>query len=326
LQGRPGAPPSLLAPTREPRHRPGHLEPGPPPGALGTALPPTGATPRLASIGVCGARPDRTPPAARPGTARARACLACAPGGRRPAGSAWWALPGGRPQGGSTRRPHPLREPKSPEAMLGLGPCGLCLGCAAPAGGHDHSRADPCPPGSGRRRLGVPLSRQGQATSPTAPRHPPPDAPGHQLASPRQAGPTLPPPCGPRPTGAPRHRRHGPCAGGLPVGHGHPGSRRSVRLQDRVPRPPQRRRGPTCLRRGAAPVGGNPRQRSAACNGYACLERGRPPTAARKGGANPRRAAGSTVVSAWLRLCRCTEDKKQPDDLKKKLLANSKST
>jgi hypothetical protein len=33
-------------------------------------------------------------------------------------------------------------------------------------------------------------------------------------------------------------------------------------------------------------------------------------------GANPRRAAGSTVVFSWLRLFRCTEDKKHHEDLK----------
>jgi Transposase IS116/IS110/IS902 family len=41
--------------------------------------------------------------------------------------------------------------------------------------------------------------------------------------------------------------------------------------------------------------------------GYACRERGRHPTEARKVGTNPRRAAGATVVAAWLRLCRGTQ-------------------
>jgi transposase len=39
-------------------------------------------------------------------------------------------------------------------------------------------------------------------------------------------------------------------------------------------------------------------------------ERGRPPTDARKVGAHPRLAAGSTVVSSWLRLCRGTQYKR----------------
>jgi hypothetical protein len=278
---------------------------------------PPGAPPCLASIGPGGARTARTPPAARTGTASARARLAFAPGGRSPAGSAGRARPWGRPQGGRPGRPHPFREPKRTEAMLGRGPCRLCLGGAAPAGGQAPSRASPGPQGAGRRRLGVPLSRPGPAPSPTAMRQTPQDAPGPQRARPRQAGQTLPTPGGPRPTGTHRHRRHGPCARGMPGGHGPTGARRRVRRQDRSPLPPQRRRVPTCLRRGAAPVWGHPRQRAEAWQGAAGLERGRHPTEARKGGANPRRAAGATGVSSGLRLCRCTEGKKPHDDLKK---------
>ena len=44
--------------------------------------------------------------------------------------------------------------------------------------------------------------------------------------------------------------------------------------------------------------------------GYACLERGRHPTEVRKVVPNPRRAAGSTVVSYWLRLFRWPQDKR----------------
>src|SRR5215510_14597188 len=101
------------------------------------------------------------------------------------------------------------------------------------------------------------------------------------------------------------------------VGHCQTGSSRSVRLKDRSPLYPQLRRFPTCIRRGAAPVWCNPRQRYEACKGYSCLERGRHPTEASKVVPNPRIAAGSTVVSYWLRLFRCTEDKKHHDDLKK---------
>jgi hypothetical protein len=115
----------------------------------------------------------RPPPAARPGPARSRARRACAPGGRSPAGSAWRARHGGRHPGGRPWRPHPFREPKRTDDRLGLGPCSRCRGCAAPAGGHAQRRAAPCPPGAGRRRLGVPLSRSGQATSPTATRKTP---------------------------------------------------------------------------------------------------------------------------------------------------------
>jgi hypothetical protein len=41
--------------------------------------------------------------------------------------------------------------------MLGMSPFGICLGCAAPAGGDDQSRAYPHPQSAGRRCLGVPL-------------------------------------------------------------------------------------------------------------------------------------------------------------------------
>ena len=202
--------------------------------------------------------------------------------------------------------------------MRGLGPCRRCLGCAAPAGGHDPSRAYPGPQGSGRRRLGVPLSRPGQAPAPPATRHTPHDEPGQPRESPRPAGHTLPTTCGPRPTGAPRHRRQGPCARGMPGGHGQPGARRRVRCKDRAPLSPQRRRLPTCIRSGAAPVWGHPRPRSAAWTGSAGRERGWPPTAARQVGANPPSAAGSPVVSSWLRLCRGTEDETPHADLTKR--------
>jgi transposase len=66
---------------------------------------------------------------------------------------------------------------------------------------------------------------------------------------------------------------------------------------------------PTCLRKAAAPVWCHPRRREEAGRGHASRDRGRHPTEARKVGANPRRAAGSPVVSSWLRLFRCTEDK-----------------
>ena len=74
---------------------------------------------------------------------------------------------------------------------------------------------------------------------------------------------------------------------------------------------------PTCMGRGAAPMWCHPRQREEAHRGHSSLDRGRHPTDARQVGANPRIAAGSTVGSSWLRLFRCTEDKKHLDDLKK---------
>jgi len=93
------------------------------------------------------------------------------------------------------------------------------------------------------------------------------------------------------------------------VGHGHTGSGNRVSPQDRSPLPPQLSRFPTGIGRDAAPVWCNPRQRKEVCKGYSSLERGRHPTEASKVVANPRIAAGSTVVSYWLRLFRCTEDK-----------------
>ena len=65
------------------------------------------------------------------------------------------------------------------------------------------------------------------------------------------------------------------------------------------------------------PVWCHPRRRQEACQGYACLERGRPPTEGRKVVTNPRRAAGSTVVSSWLRLLGGTKGKQHQEDLKK---------
>jgi hypothetical protein len=53
-----------------------------------------------------------------------------------------------------------------------------------------------------------------------------------------------------------------------------------------------------------------------------CLDRGdggRHPTDASQVVANPRISAGSTVVSDWLRLFRCTQNKKHHDDLTKLL-------
>jgi hypothetical protein len=44
-------------------------------------------------------------------------------------------------------------------------------------------------------------------------------------------------------------------------------------------------------------------------SGHSSLERGRPPTDARQVVPNPRIAAGSPVVSDWLRLFRGTENK-----------------
>jgi hypothetical protein len=59
---------------------------------------------------------------------------------------------------------------------------------------------------------------------------------------------------------------------------------------------------PTCIGKDAAPVWCHPRRREEASLGHSSRGRGRHPTEARQVGANPRRAAGSPVVSSWLRL------------------------
>src|SRR6267143_2086618 len=73
------------------------------------------------------------------------------------------------------------------------------------------------------------------------------------------------------------------------------------------------------MSRDAAPVWCHPRRRSESPRAPSSLDGGRHPTEARKVVPNPRRAAGSTVVSSWLRLFRCTHAKKQHEDLKKLL-------
>jgi transposase len=64
----------------------------------------------------------------------------------------------------------------------------------------------------------------------------------------------------------------------------------------------ERRRFPTCIGRDAAPVWCHPRRRSEPPRASSCRARGRHLTEARQVGPNPRRAAGSTVGSYWLRL------------------------
>ena len=61
------------------------------------------------------------------------------------------------------------------------------------------------------------------------------------------------------------------------------------------------------IQRDAAPVGCHPRRREETLQGYASLDGGRHPTEARTGGPHPRRAAGATVVSSWLRLFVCAQ-------------------
>ena len=229
------------------------------------------------------------------------------PGGRSPAGAPGRAMPCGRHPGRGQGRAAPFCYPTRTHAIPGAAPVGIGCRGATPTGREPPRWHHPGPTGARGRRLGLPLSRQGQPTSATAPRNTTPTAPGPQLASPSPAVHTRPPTRGARPAGAHRHRRPCPCARGLSGGSGSTAAGRSVSRKGRSPLPPQRRRGPTCISKGAAPLWCTPRQRYEACTGYACLARGRHPTEARKVGTNPPRAAGSTVVSSWLRLCRCTQ-------------------
>jgi hypothetical protein len=234
--------PRVLPQTRSPRQRPGPWAPGPSPVALGSGLPHTSATQRLARRCPSRQRTHRTPPASRTSTPRARAIVALAPGGRNPAGLARCAMPGGRHAGGGRGRPQPCRSPQSTAEMRGLDPCRVGLGCAAPAGVSDQRRSHPCPQGSGGRRLGLPRARPGQPTSATATGTTTPGHPGDQRDGPGQAMSTRPTTRGTRSTCPRRHRGHGPCVGGLSVGHGPSGAGDPVRPHDRWPCHPSRSR------------------------------------------------------------------------------------
>jgi hypothetical protein len=166
--------------------------------------------------------------------------------------------------------------------------------------------------GSGGRRLGLPLARHGQPPAATATRTTTPNSPGPQREGPRQAVPTRPTPQGTRPTCHCGHGGHGARARGMQVGRSPPGAGHSGSPKDRSPLHPQLSRLPTCIGRGAAPVWGHPRRREEAGPGDSGLESGRHPTEASQGGAHPRRAAGSTVVSSWLRLFRWTPGTTRP--------------
>jgi hypothetical protein len=234
--------PRVLPPTRSPRHRPGPWAPGPSPGALGRGLPHTRATTRLSRRCPRRQRPHRTTPASRPRTPRARARVACAPGGRTPAGLARGARPGGRPAGGGRGRPQPCRSPQRTADMRGRAPCRVGLGGAAPAGGSDQRRSPPGPPGAGGRRRGLPRARPGQPPAAPAPGTTTPGQPGAPRDGPGPAVATRPTTRGTRYTGHRRHRGDGPCMGGRSVGHGHRGAGATVRPPDRWPLPPARSR------------------------------------------------------------------------------------
>jgi hypothetical protein len=177
-------------------------------------------------------------------------------------------------------------------------PCGAGPLSAPPAG----------PRGPAHRR-GLSLARSRSSTVALAPRHTPHQHPGPPLESPREAGPTFPAPRGTRQTRPGCARGHGPCVGGMPVGPGSRSPHKTVRLIERADSTTHSAGLPTCSGRDAAPVWCHPRRRAAAGRGHARRDRGRHPTEARQVGANPRRAAGSTVADGWLRLCRGAEAK-----------------
>jgi hypothetical protein len=177
-------------------------------------------TPRLSSIWQSRARPPRAPPTSRPGTQRARPRLAFLPQGRSSPGAAWGAMDGGRPPANRHGGPATLCKATRTDAVSGPDALGACLRCATPSGLHDHSGHHPGATCPGRRRLGRPLSRQGQSPSATPTRNTAHRAPGHPWASPGPTVSTRPPPGGTRPPGPCGHRRHRPGGQRLPVGHG----------------------------------------------------------------------------------------------------------
>jgi hypothetical protein len=195
--------------------------------------------------------------------------------------------------------------------MYGPDALRIVLRGATPTGGDYQGGQHPGPTRPGRRRLGLPVSRQGQSSLATATGTPPQRDPGPQLEGPSEALSTFPTTRGTRQTPQGGHRGHGPCAGRLHVGHGHGGARQRVRprrlLIAHTTQKRSTRQGlPTCLGRDAAPVWCHPRRREEACTGDSSLEGGRHPTDPRTVVPNPRIAAGATVVSDWLRLFRWT--------------------
>jgi hypothetical protein len=192
--------------------------------------------------------------------------------------------------------------------MLGPGPLSILLWGAPPIGVDDQSGPHPCPTRPRRRRLGLSLSRDSQPTLAPATRNTTHNHPGHQLASARATLYTVPATRVTRHTRLGRDRGHGPCTGWMHVGHGQRGAHHTIRPPARADATTHSEGVPRCIGRAAAPVWCHPRRRSEAATGHASRDRGRHPTDASQVGANPRRAAGSTVAYGWLRLCRCTKD------------------
>ena len=90
-----------------------------------------------------------------------------------------------------TRGPHPLRDPQTAHAFPGLNPSSILHGRAAPSGGPHPGWEHSGPPGTDQRRLGLSLTGQSQAASPTAPGESAQAHPGPESASLGPPGPTL---------------------------------------------------------------------------------------------------------------------------------------
>ena len=203
-----------------------------------------------------------------------------------------WPSPGWRHMGDLTR----VDPPRARRQCVGLSPSAYASGAPRRPGartkaGTPHARRV-LVAGAWASRSPATVSRPGPLRLATTTQHPP----GHQWASPRETRSTVPPPRVTRPTRPGRDRGHGPCAGWLPVGQCPRGPHNTVSPTASAESTTHAAGVPTCLGRDAAPVGGNPRRREAAAPGPASLDRGRHPTDARKGGATPRLAAGSTVA------------------------------
>jgi hypothetical protein len=281
------------------------LAPRPPPGAQRSRRSHASAAERLPSRRASRPRAPRTPPTARPSTDRPGADLAAHPRGRRPPGPAERPMHRGRNDGSRSRDPSPLRAPPDRCGTLWASPRGLLPGRAAPPGRQPHARAHPCPPSPQRRGRGRPLSRPGQAPSPTAPGAGGHAPPGPPWAGAEPPGPTLSAADRPRQAPPPGGCRPGTGPAGVYVGHG-PGGRTGARDRDpgkpglRAPpvAPVSRQRRSPGVVQSASALGGGQKPSG--------LERGRPPRDPRQVAPQPRRAVGSTVVSSWLRRCRWT--------------------
>jgi hypothetical protein len=208
---------------------------------------------------------------------------------RRPPGGDGGAGSRGCDHGGSTRRPDALRAASAREAIAGPAPGRVCPWGAPPAGSHPHSRHPPGPPYPRRRRLGLPLSRAGPPSLAAQRGKAPENAPRHPWDSAGTPGQPLSPLLArghhaPQVVVAIVRARAGFLWARAPEVHVTPSSP-STAAQGST-RPGQRR-SPGVVESSIA---------FRDLRVSSGRERGRHPTDARKGGVNPPRAAGATVV------------------------------